>query len=388
MQPIVKPLPRLQRTLIFAVLLLAFLLSLPVFIFYATGYRYDFFGESPSITATGGLYISSEAEDAAIYVDETEVDNARVFRKAAYIQGLEPGLHRVHVQGEGLHTWVKKLRVYPQIVTEAEAFNLPVIPQVRLVTKYTTQDNSPVMVVKNSSVVPYTKASTTLTIATTTRVNSSTHKLNPELVLMSELFADKASTTLRRKALDEQIESEKIQFGFATTTLSKAEIEKGKLATTTIIQDDLMLYKYKEDVFVQTLGTDNQIPHYFCSKPIVATSTNVTGQNVEITEEEVLRNILSASSEMSLDSAGCRKKIRIDRKWQNVHDFTFFPDNTNLVLMHLDDGVYVVEVDDRSWQNVQLLYPGNDLMMLTHSGGVYIKDGDLVVEVLTEIINP
>lgn len=387
MQPIVKPLPLWRRKLIFIVLTLAFLLSLPVFVFYATGYRYDIFGESPTITATGGLYISSEAEEGIIYVNEVEVDNARVFRKAAYIQGLEPGLHRVHVQGDGLHTWVKKLRVYPQIVTEAEAFNLPVKPQVRLVTEYTTQNNNPVMVTRDTSTVPFTKASTTLSIATTTIVASSTHKLNPEFVLLEELFADKASTTLRRKTLEEQIEKEKVQFGFATTTLSEAVMEKEKLATTTVISDDLMLYQNKDEIFVRTLGLGKQVPRYFCTKQTATTSINTTGQKVEISEEEVLRKILSASSEMQLDSDGCRKEIRIDRKWQNVHDFTFFPDNTNLVLMHLDDGIYVVEIDDRAWQNVQLLYPGDDLMMLVHSGGIYVKDEDLILEALTELID-
>jgi len=144
MQPAVKPLPYWRRKLVFILLLAIFLLSLPVFMFYSTGYRYDFLSEKPTIKATGGLYISGEA-DGTIFVDEVEIEDARIFRKAAYIRGLEPHLHRVHVQEEGLNTWVKDLMVYPQIVTEAEVFNLPVISQVRLVTEYRTSDSEPVI---------------------------------------------------------------------------------------------------------------------------------------------------------------------------------------------------------------------------------------------------
>ncbi len=83
----------------------------------------------------------------------------------------------------------------------------------------------------------------------------------------------------------------------------------------------------------------------------------------------------------------CRTDIRIDRKGQKVHDFDFVPDNVNLVLMHLDDGIYVTEIDDRSWQNVQLLYPGKDIMMLIYRDSIFIKEGKFIFEALTVIDN-
>ena len=82
----------------------------------------------------------------------------------------------------------------------------------------------------------------------------------------------------------------------------------------------------------------------------------------------------------------CRIDIRIDRKWQEVIWFDFLPNRSDLVLMLLEDGLYVVEIDDRSWQNVQLLYPGTDLVVLLDAGRVMVKDGEYILEVFTDLI--
>src|SRR3990167_5269934 len=197
MKPIVEPLAYWRRKVIFITLLLAFLFSLPAFMFYATGYRYDIFSGSPSITATGGLYIAADAVDSSIYVNETEVTNARVFRNASYIQGLEPGMHRVHVQAPGLHTWVKNLSVYRHIVTEAEAFNLPLVPQVRLVTEYRTQADEAVFFMSSTThkkmILPLASSSVPYIVSTSTA--TSTYRLSTEYALLFDLFEVKASTT-------------------------------------------------------------------------------------------------------------------------------------------------------------------------------------------------
>jgi hypothetical protein len=351
---------------------------MPVFMFYATGYRYDFFSKSPSITATGGMYIAAETLDSAIFVDESEVKNARVFRNASYIQGLTPGLHRLHIQAPGFYTWVKELSVYPHIVTEAEAFNLPIVPQVRPITKFETSEGFPLVQVSTTtefSVLSF--ASTTIPLIATTTKATSTLIVNPEYALLETLFAEKASTT-KKRILDEE------RFGFATTTLPEIV-----LATTTITRNNITLYESGEEVFAKAIGTGKQIPHYFCTSQFEqATTTDLSLDLQQVLEEEgdvVFENKLN---EISASGLSCRTDIRIDRKWQNVQDFNFFPGNEDLILMHLDEGIYVVEIDDRAWQNTQVLYPGQNLMMLVDGNSIFIKDGDIIIEALTELIIP
>jgi hypothetical protein len=377
MQPVVKPLSYFHRNFIFITLTVIFALSLPAFIFYGMGYRYSFFAETPTITVTGGLFIASEVSDIQIYIDDIDVNNARVFRKASYIQGVEPGLHKVHVQSPGLHTWVKDLLVNPQIVTEAEAFNLPLRSQVRPVTEYLTKQGEVVYFGTATSTNLFIDSSSSLSIIFSNKKATSTLVANSEYKLINEMFIEKASSTASRLAWEKIQESEK--FGFATTSRSMPEIN---YSTTTVVSDKLMLYKNGEDVFVKALGIERQIPHYFCTTQL-ATSTN-SNLGAVYTSNNSSSSLITDNTNNEQPRV-CRTDIRIDRKWQTVHDFNFLPSNTNLILMQLDDGVHVVEIDDRSWQNAQLLYPGKDLEMLIYGGSIFIKDRGYIFEALTTI---
>lgn len=376
MKPIVEPLAYWRRKVIFITLLLAFLFSLPAFMFYATGYRYDIFSGSPTITATGGLYIAAEALDSSIYVNEVEVTNARVFRNASYIQGLEPGLQRVHVQAPGLHTWVKNLSVYRHIVTEAEAFNLPLVPQVRLVTEYRTQSDEAVFMISSTTedlILPISSSSIPYVVSTSTA--TSTYRLSTEYALLYDLFEVKASTTKRA------LKVPAVPFSFSTTTKAE-EIEQ---ATTTVVRNNVALYKLGEEVYAKALGTGRQIPHYFCTSQVEIKSTlgDELGEVLEVEKGELFFE--DTLNELSNNTRECRTDIRIDRRGQEVLEFTFLPENANLVLLHLEDGIYVVEIDDRSWQNMQPLYQATDIEMLVYGGSVFVREDGLIFEVLTEI---
>jgi hypothetical protein len=52
--------------------------------------------------------------------------------------------------------------------------------------------------------------------------------------------------------------------------------------------------------------------------------------------------------------------------------------------MSLDFGIYVVEVDDRAWQNSQPLLLGRELNMRVENGQIYVYDGSLIYQVILE----
>ena len=223
MQPNVRPLSLWRRKFVFGSLLFAFLISLPVFIFYATGYRYDFSLTTPIFTATGGLYVLAEAQDSQIYIDDAEVTNARSFRNASYIQGLEPNTYRLHVQSPGLNTCVKELKVYPQIVTEVEAFNLPSIPQARLITPYTDVKGQAVIFATTSTTPVLMGIASTTPFILATSLGTSTYNQSQEFTLLNILFLDKASTTAKTKRQSKEAVSGTFTF-VSSTSLSQVEI--------------------------------------------------------------------------------------------------------------------------------------------------------------------
>lgn len=383
-EPLVKPLSLFRRRAFFVLLVLFFALSLPAFIFYATGYRYDFFADSPSITATGGLYVTVTNPEATIFVNEEAVTDARTFRSATYIQGLNAGIHRVHVQAPGTHTWVKELQVLPHIVAEVESFNMPLIPHVRLVTPYNTLSGTAVVVVASTTTVPFSFTTTTTSYLATTSRATSTLVANREYSRLATLFADQASTTALRARLTAEREAVRAKNPTATTSATTTALLA--MATTTIVNDDVMLYQAGDDVFVKALGTGRDVPVYFCAIPPVAIAQAeaeaLASSSASTTLQEFSEAIEFAPGDLGRE---CRTDIRIDRKWQTVIDFMFMPGNTNLVLMHLTDGLHVVEVDDRAWQNTQLLYPGQNLEVLIDGDRIYASSTEGVVEVYTEV---
>jgi len=451
------PLSQKHRSLVFISMLLVFLLSLPVFIFYALGYRYSFFAKYPVITATGGIYVVSSDDTAEVFLDEKVVKNARIFRKAFYIQGLMPGTHHLHVQKEESHTWVKDLEIFSQIVTEVEVFNLPFVPQVRPLTEYTAK-NEPVFFVTESkgnnfneevaedfpeatiteekkienNLELFQKASSTvnyLIVASSSLATSSVefqkvYKENSEYKIISDLFLEKAEIFAKLNANKEtEEEIEEVGFGFLKNQTEREkdtdkeiemtqnkdseefigstsvgnlilEITEKEIATTTKEKDNLRLLKKEDEVFVEAKGTLKHVPYYFCvsqvlpkinKNPILNLEKDNKNKELDLSKDNLFTSVSEFSSYNNGVYRTCRSSIKMDRQGKTVIDFDFFPENSNWILMHLEDGIYLTEVDDRSWQNSQPLYLGNNLEMLVYRGSIFVKEKDLIFEVVTSI---
>ncbi len=371
------PLERRHRTVFFYLLLFIFLCVMPLLILYANGYRFQLFSEEPVLVLTGALYIATQVDDSQIFVDDKPVQNTRFFRRATYVQGLLPGIHQVHVQGEGLQTWVKNLPVYEQMVTEVAAFTIPEIPQVRPITSYRSLDGQPVFLGYESVVeLPFAFASSTVSVTYSPQIATSSWEKNPEFTFLTERF-----TELDRPAWPVE---ELPRFRFATTS---PQLGIATTATSTVLQNNIALLRRGDEVVAEYRGTLRSIPYYFCvpSAPLAQIASHY-GQHVA----DAL-GVDPAAATTTLFERGswfgqtCRSEIRLDRKGQTVHWFDFVPGSRDLVLLQLDTGLYVTEIDDRSWQNHQLLYPNPDITVIVEGGQVIVQDGDYFAELSLEL---
>jgi hypothetical protein len=357
-----------------------FICAVPVFVFYATGYRYNFLSGNATITATGGLYVTVGSAEGEVYLNELPVRDLRVFRNAIYIQNVTPGMQRLHVQAPGLHTWVKELPVYPYIVTEAEAFALPQVPQVRPITQYETSTGSPVMLGQSLGAIVFAGVSTTIPVIATTSRATSTLVRNSEYDFVVGLFATTSatSTTLFNRVATGV--SEAFQFSSDTAVGSTT------LATTTTYKNDFQLSEQAGEIIVTYLGSERSTPYYFCvPQATLASTTELYGAQVMRGVALVLATAGESIPETSNQNRICRPTITIDRQNQPVIAFEFLPGDADLVVLHRADGIFVVEIDDRSWQNTQSLYPYPVDEMVVENGRLYIKQNDLLLELLTEL---
>ncbi len=379
--PPTRPLPQRHRRYTFLLLLGLFMVAIPLLYLYATGYRYDFTGKNNFIS-TGGIFIGAERTGAEIYIDSELVRETRVFRRAFYAQNLDPGTHRVHVQRPGSHTWVKELPVYPHLVTEAQAFNLPIVPEARIISEWNTKDGEVV------APMPYIlRATTTQEFFFASTTATTTYALQSEYRTRLELFEPATTTPVVKPITPVRAGVEKIESLLATTTATTTE----EVATTTKEQNGVRLFQDGEDVYAEWVGLREGMPYYYCAEPFEAMATNTVALSVPVAS---VGSALVAAAKDPVDltvqvqevplDAPCVPEIRIDRKWQKVNTFDFFPGSTDLVIMGLEKGIYAVEVDDRAWQNVQPLMEGEGLRVRVDAGRIYIYDGTLIYEMIVE----
>lgn len=380
-EPQIKPLAYKKRKWFFRLLILTFACVMPLVVFYATGYRFDFSKVSPNIISTGGIYISVPVDNADIYINEELVQDIRVFRRASYIQNLNAGIHRVHVQSDGLQTWVKELPVQSHIVTEVQAFNMPSVPHIRLIGGWVSGTGRQVFpkVATTTIAQRFSFASTTEQVLASTTISTTTLTVNQEYDFVRSLFGTSSeSETLVGRVVQGVNEAFVFTDSGATTTATATP-------TTTIVSRDMKLYEADGEVYALWLGRESDIPYYFCVNYQAASSTvSQYGEHVYEGVATVLAT-MPITETQNLSGRVCRDQIRIDRKGKEVKMFDFFPGSTDLVVMLLDDGLYVTEIDDRAWQNVQLLYPGNNIDARIAGGRIYVKDGEYLMEVLTEL---
>lgn len=380
--PTVQPLPYKHRTWFFRILLTVFVCAVPVFIFYAAGYRISFDDTEQNIVSVGGIFVSAEAEETVIYLNEEVVENYRLFQRAAYIPNLPAGMHRLHVQGEGVHTWVKELPVYPHIVTEAQAFNMPQTPQVRLITPYRTATGTQVVRGAASTTPLGSSVTHRASWFASSTIATSSLQRNEEYTFVTELFTATStnnSETLRTR-IRTQIEG---AFLFSTEQATVTASTTDPSATTTREVTHRRLYETADGLFVQWIGSQNDFPYYFCLN-LSQASTSDVGLTSYIANN--LANVLEGQQQLTnRGDFACRETIRIDTQGKDILLFDFFPDNNDLVLVQLTDGLYVVEVDDRAWQNSQLLYPGSEFSVVLENQQIYISDQGYYFELLTTL---
>lgn len=117
MQPV-----SMRRRLVYLVLsVVAFMVTVPVAVFYASGYRLEDF----SLVETGGVYVSVSTSDAVVSINGKEEGTTSLFVRSFYVDRLNEDFYSVQVSREGYYPWTKKLKVEPSIVTDVFAFLIP-----------------------------------------------------------------------------------------------------------------------------------------------------------------------------------------------------------------------------------------------------------------------
>ncbi len=380
-EPQIKLMSYQKRTILFKILFGIFIFALPFFIFYTTGYRLSFEEEGATFVTTGGIYVTTDVLEVEVYLNEERVERPRLFRSAYYIQNIEEGQHRVVVQGAGLQTWVKELPVDAHIVTEVAAFNMPESPIIRPIAEYVNDVGEQVFYSVDPEADLFPQATTTVPYVTTSTRSTAILSKNSEFAYVKDLFASSTEATTNASLIN-RIDRELQRFEIATTTIA------GNASTTVIYpyieRGDMHIVDRGTDLYAVWTGQENNIPHYFCVT--AQASSSVVVRYGEHVARQVEAQRLSLTDTLLIDGGRfCRNEIKLDRKRQDVLYYAFFPNSSDLVVLQLEDGLYVTEIDDRAWQNTQQIYSGTDFDVYVTDDAIYIMEDDRYFELITEI---
>ncbi len=362
MTPQVKPLSYSHRNTFFYFLAFVFVAVLPFLYLYATGYRFQF-GEQ-SFISTGGLYVAADRTGSEIYIDDELVRETRIFRKAFYAQGLEAVTHKVHVQKEGHHTWVKELPVYPHLVTEALAFNLPEVPDLEVISPWQTAAGVNVLLTKPTVL---NHASTTNQYLYEPRASKATLEDNPNFEEKLDYFG--TSTLTEETSLAGNLFGKEA----ATTT-----------STTSKEWQGVKLYEKDGEIYATYIGRREQMPYYYCAEDFPAydpaASSTINAASVALADE-LNKSDIDLETQSVAEDVECEPIIKMDRGGEDVTYFDFFPNSSDLIILAEETGIYVVEIDDRAWQNRQPLLIGSNLEVTIVDGIVYAYDGTYIYRI-------
>ncbi len=377
-EPQIKLMSYAKRQRFFLVLAVIFAITLPAIIFYTTGYRLNLADTENRIVTTGGMYITTSNTDVEVYLDEEPVRRPRLFRSAYYIQNIEAGMHRVVVQKDGLHTWVKQLPVDPYIVIEAASFNMPLTPTVRLIPEFRDLTGAAVYTTL-PSVLQVATTSDAFVVATSTR--NVTWLKNVEYDFVNTLFATTSATST--DTLLGQLVEQVGRFGFSSSSPTSTEATSTEPQFTE--RGNLRLVELDGELRARWIGSPQSVPYYFCVGNSASSSiAERYGEHVALQVEE---QRLSTTTPLHIDDGGrlCRQEIQIDRKQQSIEYYAFMPGLTDLLILKLSDGIYVTEIDDRSWQNTQRIYPNGEVEVVVHNDSVYLKSSNELFELITAV---
>lgn len=177
----------------------------------------------------------------------------------------------------------------------------------------------------------------------------------PERIRLVPITATTSVATTTEEIYEEVVDTEydALLALFAATSTGVHAFSEG--ATTTILYNnatttvrelgDIGIWRDKVGLHAWWLGDEERLPYFFC----------------ELTT--------------------CRREILVSEEGDRIRHFDFLSNENQFVIVEWPDGVFVTELDTRSPQNVQPLYPIAGAQFRVVGGDIYVLDTEKLFRV-------
>lgn len=334
-----NPLSKKNRIVSFLMMIFIFFVVSPLILAYSLGYRFD---DELSWIETGGIYIHANVSNTEVYLEGKFIENNGVLLRNTLIQNLRPDTsYKIEVHKEGLHSWIKTLYVQPSLVTEGTLMMLPKEIEKTKIYPYQDSDGN------GTTTKPIVEKNTTKISPKEDSLMLKTEEYrNLEILFNPELATTSASDSSNKKIPNK--DSELIILPEEKEDIPEYFIEIGiedpSLLDNLIETGDEVMWLEDNQIVLYWVGKSEEIPYYYC-----------------LFQE-------------------CRDKITLT--WDNpIEKFTLFPGRGDVWVVLSSDGIWAVEIDDRSERNIQPIYLGKDLdFIINDQNNIVVLDQDIFYE--------
>jgi hypothetical protein len=328
------PLNKIKRKILLSSLVILFLILAPWVLMISFGYKID---DVTGLVKTGGLYIHSEIPNSSVYINGEYIKNNNTIFKNVLVQKLKPNqFYKIEINKEGYQSWVKKIYIYPSLVSEGHVLMLPNEFVKREIFPFFDKDGNGIPN-PTSSLTKIKKTKSGRIIPENQEYIDAVTLLegeNPYEIKVPELISSTSSATSTK---EEILPNYYIELGIKDPKKLKNLIETS---------DEISWIK-DGDVVLYWINKIESIPYYYCD-----------GEEVRL----------------------CDKNIVLD--WgDEIKKFKYLPGRNDVWIILVNSGIYAVEVDPRSQRNIQKIYLGDNLdFEISKKGNLLIKDKDSLFE--------
>jgi len=347
-----KPLSKKARLGSGIFLGIIFVILAPIILANSFGYHFDKLEDVFTLVKSGGIYVASDVSGVEIYVNGEYFKDSGLFIRNTLVQDLDPDeIHEITAQKEGRNDWVKTLPVYESLVTESRVLMLPV--NIDTVEIYPFVDE---LGVGTTTVTTALKKNTELDAEFLVDGYVPSNILYRDLV---NLFTDGDSDAYSKTTslISEDLQTplvDEIDNSTATTSAKNIPehftdlgIENPDDLKNLIELKDQVAWIVDGNIILNWIDKKNNPPYYYC-----------------------------------LNNLDCRDRIILD--WESeIISFDFLPGREDVFVVLIANGIYAVEVDDRSERNIQEIYIEENLDFIKNSDNeFFVKDGFVFHEVI------
>lgn len=326
-----RPLSFKKRISVLILMFVIFILGAPIIILYSAGYRLN---DALSLVQTGGIFIHSDLSGTKIYLDDDFIEKNGLILKNTLIQDLRPNRsYYIRIEKEGHHTWTKELFVFPNLVTEGQVLMLPTDIKFRDIEK-------------NVILQPEINS-----VGTSQLIKEIE---NPEYASIEGLFDP------------ERLSQFEVIVSTTTPRIIRGQTQLALSTTTEIVLPDFI-----EKMEIKDFGKKNNIRE---KQKVVTWLEGGVVHVVWAGEKEATPYFFCLEE--------CNQSIDISFG-KGIEYYDFLPGRNDVLIVSNENGIYAIEIDNRSIPNIQPILEGSNLSFRVKDNNViFIKQGDIFKEVL------